>query len=93
MPSWLPWTGVGATVALSAGAVVTGMAASRRYDQLRTSCGGTPDGCSQGQIDEVKSRALTTNLLWAAAGVGAVATGVMFFVNAREAGVSGVVSF
>ena len=40
-----------------------------------------------------KSRALTTNLLWAAAGVGAVATGVMFYVNAREAGVSGVVSF
>ena len=93
LPSWLPWAGVGATVALSAGAVVSGLGASRRFDDLRASCGRTPEGCSQSQIDEVKSRALTTNLLWAAAGVGAVATGVMFYVNAREAGVSGVVSF
>ena len=51
------------------------------------------EGCSQSQIDQVKSRALTANLLWAGASVGAVATGVMVYVNTREAGFSGVWSF
>jgi hypothetical protein len=41
----------------------------------------------------VKSRALAANLLWAAAGLGAVATGAMVYVNAREAGVRGVWAF
>lgn len=93
LPRWLPWAGLGATIALSAGAIITGLGASNRYDELRASCGQTQEGCSQSQIDEVKSRALTANLLWAGASVGAVATGVMVYVNTREAGFSGVWSF
>ena len=93
LPRWLPWAGLGATIALGAGAVVTGLGASNRYDELRASCGQTVEGCSQSQIDQVKSRALTANLLWAGASVGAVATGVMVYVNTREAGFSGVWSF
>jgi tetratricopeptide (TPR) repeat protein len=93
LPRWLPWAGVGATVALAAGAVVTGLQANHRYDQLRASCGRTPEGCSPSDISDVKSRALTANVLWAAAGVGAVATGVIVFVNAREAGFAGAWSF
>ena len=93
LPRWLPWAGLGATLALGAGAVVTGMGASQRYDELRGSCGQTVEGCAQSDIDQVKSRALTANLLWAAAGVGAVATGVVVFVNAREAGFAGAWSF
>ena len=93
LPRWLPWAGLGATIALGAGAVVTGLGASNRYDELRASCGQTQEGCSQSQIDQVKSRALTANLLWAGASLGAVATGVMVYVNTREAGFSGVWSF
>jgi tetratricopeptide (TPR) repeat protein len=93
LPRWLPWAGLGATLALGAGAVATGLGASHRYDELRASCGQTVEGCAQSDIDQVKSRALTTNLLWAAAGVGAVATGVVVFVNAREAGFAGAWSF
>lgn len=93
LPRWLPWAGLGATLALGAGAAITGMGASRRYDELSGSCGQTVDGCSQAEIDQVKSRALTANLLWAAAGVGAIATGVTVYVNTREAGFSGVWSF
>ena len=93
LPRWLPWAGLGATLALSAGAVISGLGASNRYDELRASCGQTVEGCSQSQIDQVKSRALTANLLWAGASVGAVATGVMVYVNTREAGFSGVWSF
>jgi len=93
LPRWLPWAGLGATIALGAGAVVTGLGASNRYDELRASCGQSAEGCSQSQIDQVKSRALTANLLWAGASAAAVATGVMVYVNTREAGVSGVWSF
>ena len=93
LPRWLPWAGLGATLALGAGAVVTGLGASHRYDELRGSCGQTVEGCAQSDIDQVKSRALTANLLWAAAGVGAVATGVVVYVNAREAGFAGAWSF
>jgi len=41
----------------------------------------------------VKSRALIANLLWAGASAAAVTTGVMVYVNTREAGFSGVWSF
>jgi len=93
LPRWLPWAALGATVGLGAGAVVTGLGASHRYDQLRSSCGQTAEGCSASDVNQVKSRALTANLLWAAAGVGALATGVMVYVNARDAGFAGVWSF
>jgi hypothetical protein len=93
LPRWLPWAGIGATLALGAGAVVTGLGASHRYDELRGSCGRTIEGCAQGDIDQVKSRALTANLLWAAAGLGAVVTGVTVYVNARDVGFSGAWSF
>jgi len=93
LPRWVPWAGLGATLALGAGAVVTGLGASQRYDELMRSCGGTVEGCPRADIDQLKSRALTANLLWAAAGIGAAATGVMVYVNTREAGFSGVWSF
>ena len=84
---------MGATLALGAGAVMTGLQANHRYDQLRSTCGRTPEGCPPSDINDVKSRALTANVLWAAAGVGALATGVVVFVNAREAGFAGAWSF
>jgi len=93
LPRWLPWAGLGATVALGAGAVVTGLGASHRYDELRGSCGQRTEGCPTSDIDDVKSRARTANLLWVAAGIGAAMTGVTFYVNTREAGFSGVWSF
>lgn len=93
LPTSLSWAGLGATIALGAGAIVTGVQANRRYDQLKASCGRTTEGCSTSDIDQVKSSALTANLLWAATGVGAVATGVIVFVNAREAGFAGAWSF
>jgi hypothetical protein len=73
--------------------VVAGLGASNRYDELLASCGQTVEGCSGSEIEGVKSRALAANLLWAAAGLGAVATGAMVYVNAREAGVRGVWAF
>jgi tetratricopeptide (TPR) repeat protein len=93
LPRWLPWFGLGATIALGAGAVVTGLGASQRYDELLGTCGKTADGCAPSEIAQLKSSARTANLLWAAAGIGAAVTGVTFYVNTREAGLSGVWSF
>jgi hypothetical protein len=93
LPTGLAWAGVGATVALGAGAIVTGLQASHRYDQLRSSCGRTAEGCASTDIDMVKSRARIANLLWAATGVTAAATGIIVIVNAREVGFAGAWSF
>ena len=93
LPRWLPWAGLGASAALAVGAVVTGLAASSRYDELRRTCGQTEQGCPTADIDDVKSRTLTANLLGAAAGVTALATGVAVYFNTREAGLSGLWRF
>ncbi len=93
LPRWLPWAGFAATLALGAGATVSGISASRHYDDLHNSCGATPTGCSSAQIDDVRSRARTSTLLWVGAGVMAAATGVSVYFNTREAGVSGIWRF
>jgi tetratricopeptide (TPR) repeat protein len=91
--AWIPWTLAGVTVALAAGAVAYGVSASNRYDSLNTSCGQTPTGCSSDQVQEVKSRALKANVLWALAGVAAVGTGVVVYVDTRDAGISALWTF
>jgi hypothetical protein len=93
LPRWLPWTGLAASVALGAAAAVTGLGASHRYDELLSSCGATATGCSDSEIDEVRSKARTANLLWVGAGVMAAATGVAVYANTREAGFSGLWRF
>jgi hypothetical protein len=77
---YLRWIGVGVTVALAGGAIATGLSASSKYDDLKGSCGATSAGCSDSDIDGIKSRALLTNVLWGAAGVSAVATGLAFYL-------------
>lgn len=93
LAAWVPWAAAGSTIALTAGAIVFGTMASSRYNQLRGSCGQTSEGCTAAQIDEVRSRAGTADVLWAAAGVMAAATGVIVYVNTREAGVSALWRF
>jgi hypothetical protein len=84
---YLRWVGVGVTVALAGSAVVTGVLASLKFNDLKTSCGATSAGCNESDINGLKSRALLTNVLWGAAGVAAVATGVVFYVTPRESAV------
>lgn len=81
---YLRWLGVGVTAALVGGAIATGVSASSRYDDLKNTCGKTPAGCTDGQTNTVKSRALVTNILWALAGTAAVGTGVMFILTPHE---------
>ena len=81
------WIGTGVTVALAGGAIVSGALASSRFNDLKNSCGATSTGCSDGDVNGLKSRALLTNILWAAAGVAAVGTGVIFYLTPRESAV------
>jgi tetratricopeptide (TPR) repeat protein len=81
----LRWVGVGATGALVVGAITTGVLARSKYNDLKGDCGKTPQGCSSGDIDGVKTRALLTNVLWGLAGAAAIGTGVMFYMTPHEA--------
>jgi tetratricopeptide (TPR) repeat protein len=81
----LRWVGVGVTGALVVGAITTGVLARSKYNDLKGSCGKTPEGCSSGDMDGVKSRALASNVLWGLAGAAAIGTGVMFYMTPHEA--------
>jgi len=81
------WVGVGLTLALVGGAIISGISASSKYDNLKNSCGNTDAGCADGDIDRVKSRVLLTNLLWGAAGVAAAGTGVAFYLTPHQSAV------
>jgi hypothetical protein len=85
---WYFWAAATATTLFTVGAVVAGLSANSKFSGLENSCGKTIAGCTDGQIDGVKSRATVANVLWVLAGASAVATGVTFFVGSREAGAS-----
>lgn len=76
----------GATVLLAAGAIFSGVSANSRHDAARNGCART-GGCTEAQIDGIKSRAHAANVLWVLTAVGAVATGATFYFTGREAGV------
>ena len=85
---WYVWATAGGTVLFATSAIVAGLAAKSRFNDLQNSCGATTAGCSESQIDGVKSRVALTDVLWVLAGASAVATGVSFYVDSRDAGMS-----
>jgi len=84
VPRWVPWAGAGLTAALLAGAIVTGLSANSRYDELHGSCGAMSGGCSSGDVDDVRNKARVANVLWIASGAVALATGLAAYVVVRE---------
>lgn len=82
------WIAIGATGALVAGATIAGLMANARHSELEGSCGRTDVGCTEDQIDSVKLRARTSNVLWALGGVAAVASGVSIYLDGRERSVA-----
>jgi tetratricopeptide (TPR) repeat protein len=84
---WLPWVGAGVTVALAGSATAMGLSVNHRFAELRDTCGRTV-GCSEDQKSDLRTRVTATNVLWALAGVSAVATGISLFVGPREAEVA-----
>jgi hypothetical protein len=81
----LRWVGLGLTAALAGGAILTGISASTKYNDLKNGCGQTQGGCPGSEVDKVKTRALVTNILWGATGAAAIGTGVAFYLAPGEA--------
>jgi hypothetical protein len=79
------WVGLGVTAALAGSATVAGLTMRSRYDSLRDTCGQTPAGCSDGDIDGVRTRVRVANLLWGLTAATAVATGVSFYLESGGA--------
>jgi hypothetical protein len=89
------WVGAGATGVLALGAVVAGLMANSRFDELNGTCGKTPAGCTENEIDSVKTRAHAANVLWVLTGAAAITTGVVLYMQLdnRESSVSVAVRY
>jgi len=77
------WIGAGTTAVLALGATIAGLTADSRFSELQSQCGQSKAGCSESQIDSVKSRAHTADVLWILAGAPAASTGVVFYMDQR----------
>ncbi len=83
----LRWVGIGVTAALAGGAIIAGVSATTKYNDLKNSCGQQNAGCPSGEVDKVKARALAANVLWGLTGLAAVGTGIVFYLTSRESAV------
>jgi tetratricopeptide (TPR) repeat protein len=77
------WAGLGVTGAVGIAAIGVGAYTVAHHGDLKASCGA--QGCSQPQIDGLKSAALATDVLIGITGAAAIATVVLFVVEARRA--------
>jgi hypothetical protein len=78
---WPIIAGAAATGALAAGAIAFTLSGNSLYSDLQSSCGATSTGCSQSQVDSVKTRDHAATALWILAGAAAVATSVVFVIR------------
>lgn len=90
LPPWAFKAGAITTGAFAFAAITTGLSASSKFGNLKDSCGQTPQGCSEAQIDGLNSRANWATAFWILTGLSAAATGVVFAIdrNGQQTGVS-----
>lgn len=73
------WVAAGTAAALGVSALVVGLSAKSKFDELDDRCGEGQSGvCGQGDVDSVKARAIATDVLWGA-GLAAAATAVVLY--------------
>jgi tetratricopeptide (TPR) repeat protein len=77
------WIAAGAAGALALSALVVGLNAQSRFDELADTCKPT---CKDSEVDSVKTRALVADVLWGTAAAAAVTAAVLFFVEGRGGG-------
>jgi hypothetical protein len=73
--------GAAATGLFAAGAIAFSVSSNNLYNDLKSSCGATAMGCTQSQVDGVKTRDHAATAFWIAAGAAAVATSVLLIVR------------
>jgi tetratricopeptide (TPR) repeat protein len=79
------WVTLGVTGLLAGSATVAGLTMRSRYHSLQDSCGHAPAGCSEDQIDGLRTRVRLANVLWGLTAASAVATGVSFYLESGGA--------
>lgn len=79
------WIAAGAAGALALSALVVGLNAQSKFDELSDTCKPT---CAESEVDSVKTRALVADVLWGTAAAAAVTAAVLFFVEGRKSGAS-----
>lgn len=77
------WIAAGAAGALALSALIVGLNAQSKYDELSGSCSPS---CDPADVDSVKTRAVVTDVLWGTAAAAAVTAGVLWFLEGRNAG-------
>lgn len=75
------WIAAGAAGALALSALVVGLNAQSKYDELSDTC---KPACADSEVDSVKTRAIVTDVLWGTAAAAAVAAAVLYFVEGRS---------
>lgn len=90
LPPWALKVGAITTGVFAVAAITTSLAADNRYSDLKNSCGKTPYGCAESEIDGMRSRGNWATVLWILTGLSATATGVVFAIehNQQQTGVS-----
>jgi tetratricopeptide (TPR) repeat protein len=80
------WVAAGSTVLLAGAAAGIGLSVNSRYDELRNGCGSRSTswpGCTNSEVDSLRTRKNIANVLWGLAGAAVVTTGVLFFIEGR----------
>lgn len=75
------WIAAGAAGALALSALIVGLNAQSKYDELDGECAPK---CDPADVDSVKTRAVVTDVLWGTAAVAAVAAGVLWWLEGRN---------
>jgi tetratricopeptide (TPR) repeat protein len=75
------WIAAGAAGALTVSAIVLGLNAQTKFDDLSNQC---KPNCSSSDVDSVKTRAMVTDVLWGTAAAAAVTAGVLFWLEGRK---------
>jgi hypothetical protein len=82
---WPVWLGAAVTVGLAGAATAATLTSNARYNELRDGCGRTAQGCSDGQINDIRNRGRVVNVLWGLTGVSAVVTGIAIYATSDGA--------
>jgi tetratricopeptide (TPR) repeat protein len=78
---WPAWTAGIATLAFAGGAAALGLQTNDRFESLRNSCGRNPAGCSDSQINDIRTRGRLVNGLLILSGISAIATGIAIYAT------------
>jgi tetratricopeptide (TPR) repeat protein len=76
------WVALGSAGALAVSAIVVGLSAQSKYDELKDDCAPY---CANSEVDSVRARAVATDVLIGTAIAAGVTAGVLFFLEGRGA--------